>query len=404
MPSTEAFPLVVPQNVTIIGWDDSANAPTSRKVTVPAGQTGFTIASSNVHLSYLAIAGTSTVANPAPTARFARGIVASAPSANTAISGISFDHLSVTNALDDGVLLGNSLPGGGGATIALGAAVTVGPGVTITGSGYVLGTTAQRASGLRIIGSAVATVVGGAGVDQTSFVANTQHGVQVAQLGQLIINATAPAAAPYDGAPIVSKGNLTANLAINQTPIGAAGNAPPMPLNTVTGFVSLNGGANGIRVEGGSRLKLRSSVSLGNVANGVIVAPSNWPTTGADPASAADDAFLGGVDLGRDAAANKGGNVLQAPGATVGFSTAQNHGAGVCLTVQAIATAGQTLQAAGNVFAGSGAFIDCAATAANTPVVKNNLCASTASAVPTSVGVTGRLNANSVKLDNCLGQ
>jgi hypothetical protein len=404
LPSTESYPIVLPQNVTVQGWNSGTGSPAPRQVIVPAGRTGFSVTANNVGLSYLAIVGTVPV-NPTNTQRFSQGIVASSAT-TTPITGVVIDHVSVTNSLRDGIDLGGSIATATGTTY-YGAIATIGPGVTITGAGYVSTGVNIRSSGLRVLGNAAATITGGTGVDQTSFVSNTEHGISVVQLGHIAISSTAPITAPFDGAPVIARGNAAANLSIAQTPIGAAGSAPPMPLNTVTGLVSFGGTINGIRVEGGSRLQLRGSVSLANGANGVHVVNSGWPTTGANAASTADVVFLGGIDVGTDTSTNKGGNLLQAPGATVGFSANQNHGAGVCLSITAVAMNGQTLNAAGNMLAGSGVTIDCATAAANTAVVQNNTCASAANAVPTSVGVTGTMggmNANKVKLDNCVGR
>jgi hypothetical protein len=141
--------------------------------------------------------------------------------------------------------------------------------------------------------------------------------------------------------------NSVAGLAISQTP-GAG-----LPLNTVNGLVvvgTTNG--NGIRIEGGSNVKVSNSWSLGNSGSGVLVATSLVGVT--------RNNSMTNIVLGTTAA--PGGNVFQAD-----LGSNANQGAGICLQLDANSG---TLMARGNQFSGGAK----CATAASVLTFDNKTC------------------------------
>ena len=125
----------------------------------------------------------------------------------------------------------------------------------------------------------------------------------------------------------------------------------------MNGLVAYGNATGGIRIGGGSSLKLRNSVLVGNVYGVYLVLGTG---------SSADS--LANIDLGNLAASDPGKNTLQAPstvnadggadGGDAGASAIFNSGAGVC--VQVAAGGGQALKAEGNVWAAAtGESVDC---------------------------------------------
>ncbi|MFI5054239.1 MAG: hypothetical protein ACHQDE_07750, partial [Acidimicrobiia bacterium] len=403
----EAFPLVLPANVEVLGQPQSGTTPP--KVLVPAGKVAFRLGSSNSGLSNLTIDG---VDDSNSSTRYTSGVVIDAPPGGSAPTGITLDHVSVQQSLRDGIAIG-----AGNATT--GATVTVGPGVRVSGAGFGSAGGAGgtvRSNGITIAGSASVTIVGGAGSDRSAFNENSQHGIAVHDRAAITIaeslNLTDPTSMAYDEANVTANGNDFAGLTIIQSPVGAATNSSDwqsMPTNMITGLVTLNTrNGNGIRLEGGSKVVLRSCVSYGNAANGVAV-----PTSTASGGSAADANFVGGIDLG--ASGHSGGNVVQVPGVAFGATPphgqSPNQGAGICLNIAAAASGGQTLAAQGNwlVASGSNAETDCSSSAGTAVVRRDTNCRSTQSTgrrlgIPTSVGIIGPgggMNTNAVDVTQC---
>src|SRR4029079_2660197 len=169
----------------------------------------------------------------------------------------------------------------------------------------------------------------------TTFNNNTQHGIYVT--GADIVNITGfpvTVPAPNGQGTVVASGNAFAGLRIFEAP-GAAS------LSTVNGFVAWQNAQNGLRLYGGGKVKVRNSVFLANVLNGVYV-------TGYDGTAAGND--LSQIDLGT--AADKGHNPLQA---LLGSSP---DNTGLCVSMSG-GMGALTLRAVGNVFAGP---LDCAST------------------------------------------
>src|ERR1017187_6076510 len=127
------------------------------------------------------------------------------------------------------------------------------------------------------------------------------------------------------------------NVDFGQTP------ATGTPLSTIDGLYSwASTQGDGLRILGGSKIKVRNSVFLANGGNGIRIAS-------AGAALAANS--LAGIDLGTTGAAagNAGRNLLQAQA-----GSDPNVGAGICVDL-ATGAGAQALTAVGNQFAG----IDC---------------------------------------------
>jgi len=229
--------------------------------------------------------------------------------------------------------------GGHGIAVSNGT-LAIGQGVTVTGAGSAL----KRRDGLNIAGGLVNITVT-AGQAPSTFNNNTQNGIYVTGAG--VINITGfpvIVPAPNGQGTVVASGNAFGGLNIFEAP-GASG------LSTVNGFVAWQNAQNGLRLYGGEKVKVRNSVFLANVLNGVFV-------TSFDATAAGND--LSQLDLGT--AADGGRNVLQS---AVG---SMPDLAGVCVQM-ASGRGTLTLSARGNVFAGP---IDC--TSSTSPIVRSTVC------------------------------
>ena len=89
-------------------------------------------------------------------------------------------------------------------------------------------------------------------------------------LGSVNITGTAGDALPSNSGTVVASGNTTAGIRINQTPGGAG-----LVTNSISGLVSWGNTNYGMRLFGGSLVKVRNSVLLGNLQYGVIVGGAN---------------------------------------------------------------------------------------------------------------------------------
>jgi hypothetical protein len=227
--------------------------------------------------------------------------------------------------------------GGNGIAVSNGT-LNVGQGVTVTGAG----TAAKRRDGLNVAGGTVNIGVA-AGQAPTAFSSNTQHGIYVTGAGAVNISGVPVTPANGQGT-VVANGNFFAGLRIFEAP-GAAGTS------SVSGLVTWSNAQNGLRLYGGSKVKIRGGVFLDNGLNGVYL-------TSYDGSAAGND--LSGLDLGK--AGDPGHNQLQA---------ALGSGpdlAGLCIGM----AAGQgalTLSAEGNVFSGP---TDCSSS--NATIVRSPVC------------------------------
>jgi hypothetical protein len=395
---------IVPANRTIRGA--GAEIPT---IKVPTGSYGFALAAASSRLSQMVIdsADVATV-----TVRGNHGVQVFQGSATTTV----IDHLTVRNMRYAGIRVHRT-----GAGTQSGV-LTINGGVSVTGCG--------GAGGLHLYANGVATINGGTGTDVVSFQGNTGWGIYVQDLAAVTINGQASFPVPV-GEPegtVIVKGNTSGGVFIGQCVANAAlwiatnggpalvdpdgdcaatldGLASPPPANVITGLAVWNNGpgnVHGFRIEAGSSVKIRNSVSLGNGRAGVVIAngPNRNVANGAPPPTnwsyGVFDLSL--VDLGTGA--DPGRNLLQT-GWTGGTL---NGGSGIQMSITQ--GRGQVLRAAGNRLQENtrrDEVIDCAAT---TGVVSANTSVSTCwTGDPLEgVAVCGNLtgaNANTLDLTGC---
>jgi hypothetical protein len=149
---------------------------------------------------------------------------------------------------------------------------------------------------------------------------------------------------------VVANGNAETGITFYRS----SGGPPPLP-SVIAGLVAYGNGyrlglpagpSAGVLIYAGSNVKLRSSVILGNIGEGVLLIPTAYPIL--DGGASNDD--ISHVDLGTTNALDGGGsdwgkNTLQASSPDAGANSA----AGICL---ALDPGSGTLAAAGNTFAG----------------------------------------------------
>jgi hypothetical protein len=304
----EAFPIVVPANVTIKG---SGGTVTVRDVATNSGGVAFNLASSGSSLSNLLINGGTTGVH---------GVVVATGAAST-IGGVE-----VTGFAAAGVR-------------AEGGALTITAGTNIHDNGQ--GTSGEL-SGLHVLNDAQVTITGTGAPIQ--FNNNGQNGILVDGTGAAKLTVTGTPSSATAGTVVAN------NNGIDGVEIAQTGASPS--LVTLTGLVATSNTQDGLRVFGGSNVRVRGSMLLGNAQDGVNVATS----PGAAPAPKPDD--VSEIDLGTNTTTNAGNNVFQSSSTPNGF-------AGVCLNITR--DLNQTLNAQGNTWieAGDagGASIDCASVA-----------------------------------------
>ena len=321
--ASEVLPLLVPANVTIT----TKTGPIS--LTLPASSdptfsnvAGFQLAGDRASImpdpaAPLLIDGSSNTS----------GIAIGVAPGTTKTAGLQY--VTVQNTGGNGIAVSNGV-------------LKIGQGVTVKNAG----TTTTRRDGLNIGGGTVHIAVA-AGQAPTSFLNNTQHGIYVTGAGVLTV-AGVPVTPPNGQGTVVTMGNFSSGVRIFEAPgVGAQ--------STLAGRVAWANASTGLRVYGGSKLKLRNSVILANPTNGVYV-------TSFDNTAAGND--LSQLDLGT--VADPGHNTLQA---ALGSNP---DVAGVCVSMAAAQDAlklradALTLHAAGNVFAGP---IDCATASLPPPLL-----------------------------------
>ena len=281
----ETFPINVTTNVTITAVGGLVT------ITPPAAQAAFGFASAGSGINGTLGGGSLIIDGGGNTASF--GVVATTGST----TATSLRNVTIQNFLQGGVRVANA------------GVLTIQQGVAVTGNGTVA--VGARRPGLHVTGSAHVDITVPMGQPTTSFNLNTQHGILVDGTASVTITGSQSGGT----GTIECRGNAVAGLAIAQTP----GNN--LPLNAVTGFLSVGTTqGNGIRIEGGSNVRMRDSYSLGNFGSGIIVATSVIATV--------RNNSLTNIDLGSrlDAGGSPGGNTFQA---SIGSNA--NGGAGICL-------------------------------------------------------------------------
>jgi len=308
----ETFPIVLPANVNLTTSGGTV------EVDVPDGTSGFTLNArgSGINLGSLddAGAGNALVINGRSTGNMATvGIVVDTGAGVTTANAPQISFVDVTSFVNDGILVHNA------GIVRIGAAVT----------STLNGLTNARRAGLHVTGTGQAIIDVPAGATPSHFDSNTNHGILVDQNGSVTITGTVIDGAMGTGTVTTSR-NYLAGIWIEQTP-----GTPP--LNTITGVASFgNTNGNGMRFVGGSNVKLRGSVLLGNQVNGLIVSAG-----AGGPGNDISNIDVGTVGGG---GSTLGGNTLQGA-----LGLGNNGGAGLCLDVGNNAG---TLEAAGNIFEG----------------------------------------------------
>lgn len=335
----ESFPIAIPANVVILGAV-GANVT----VAVPAGTNGFGISTAGAGLANLVLDGSSQAAQ--------NGIVSAGGALGT-ITGVE-----VMNFAAAGIRMESGK-------------------LTIDGGTYVHqnGASGSKVPGLRVLGDATATILGGTIAAPTRFSQNAGAGIDVSELATVQMTGTLAANMLGIGTVVVDK-NGAQGITIAQALV----KLPPFPpASSITGVVAADNGTMGVEVLGGSALTLRGSVMLKNGMHGVNVA--------GNPAGAVGDDFddIARIDLGTAGIINPsyGKNVVQ-------DDNAFNQGVGICLALRnAPASVGQKLKAAGNIFS---ATIDCSQMSA---VLKSNKCNAGSNG---PLGITGTLDSFDVTM------
>ena len=222
--------------------------------------------------------------------------------------------------------------------------LTIGGGVVVSGS---------SSDGL-LVAAGTANITNTSGT-QTLFTGNS-IGIEAQTTGAVNITGT-PTSVPSNNGTVLSSFNVNDGLRIDQTP----GSAVTCSIN---GLVAWGNGAPniapGVRLFGGSTVKIRNSVLLSNGTFGVQISSTNNTTSaGAD---------VSGMDLGTSG--DLGKNYLQAPFGGAGV----NGSGGLCVALTNYApaplqplTLTETVNAYGNELASSAApstQVNCATTAA----------------------------------------
>jgi hypothetical protein len=258
-----------------------------------------------------------------------------------------------------------------------GNAIRVSAGVLNIGAGVVA--TGSSQDGLLVAGG-VANISVPSGQTQTSFSGNTRYGIEVTTTGSVNISGVPGAPIPSGNGTVLVTGNSVSGVAIQQTP-GTAG----LATNSIDGLVSWANTNYGLRLFGGSVVKVRNSVLLANTGYGVLV------SSGANSAAGNN---LGGLDLGT--ASDFGKNYLQTPLGALGT----NLTGGLCVSLTNCtgtcpAPLAANLTAAGNFMVSTGnAQVDCSS---STATITKGTCGSQRSdGINVATGIT-----TTVTIANC---
>ncbi len=295
----ESFPIAVPANVLVLGA-----AGATVRVRPTAGTSGFNLATSGSALRNLQLDGQN--------AQALHGIVATT-GASSEVTLVDVSGFQLAGIRAQGGVLGL-----GGGT-----------------SSHENGTSSQAAPGLRVLGDAVVAITGGTVAAPTSFSLNTGPGIDVREAGSIKLSGTV-SVGPLGAGTVVALKNGDQGLRIEQ----ALTTLPPFPPQSVVdGLVASTNASMGVEIFGGSAVRLRNGVFVKNGVDGVRVSGNPNGNPGQD----FDD--VSRIDLGTAGITpSYGKNVLQDPSAT-------NQGVGLCLDlINAPASVGQVLKAAGNVF------------------------------------------------------
>jgi hypothetical protein len=341
----ETYPITLPTNTTLT----TTGGPVT--ITVPAA----TLFQLNNNAS--AITGGSGAPLVLDGATHTGGIaILNSPGTSTFTSSIS--NLTIQNTNNDGIRV-------------TAGTLTVGAGLVVSGSNQ---------DGIHITGGA-ANINNPSGA-QTLFTNNAQHGIEVGTLGSVSITGTPGSPVPSNSGTVVANFNTTAGIRINQTPGGVG-----LVTNSINGLVSWGNTNYGMRLFGGSLVKVRNSILLGNGQYGVIVGSGANSIAGND---------LSKLDMGKPTDAGK--NYIQTPlgalgtNSSGGLCVALTNCTGACLSGGALT---ESMSAEGNfmVSAVGNTELDCST---STAAITKGTCGghvsdgiNTATGITTTVDVAG---------------
>jgi hypothetical protein len=302
---SETLPIAIPANVKVT----TSGGPIGCKP--PAGKVGFRFGGAGASLS--PAAGAALTIDGAATS--GAGVLFALPDGASA----TLANVVVENTGDDGVRVT-------GGTAVLGS-------LTVNNAG----TAVQKQSGVEVTaGTARFVATGGATIVIAN---NSEHGISVSGRGNVELLG-APSGTPgQGGGSLQVRGNAEAGLHIAQDLTVAIGQRK---INDVDGLVAHANRGAGLRVRGGSRLKLRRSVLLANGGAGVLIESAAAGAAGND---------VSGIDLG--ASGDPGKNVLQTP-----LGSNPNTGAGICIDLS-VGVGAVSVKARGNTFATASGALDC---------------------------------------------
>ncbi len=291
-------------------------------------------------------------------------VLAGAINAGVDVSGIAIQVSPGTTTFTSSVSnLTIQNTNGDGIRVAAGT-LTVGGGVTVTGSNN---------DGIHITGG-VANINNPSGA-QTLFSNNAQHGIEVGTLGSVNVVGT-PASPPSASGTVLAYQNTQAGIRINQTPGGVG-----LITNSINGLVTWANTNYGMRLFGGSLVKVRNSVMLGNGQYGVLVSSGANTVAGNDTSN---------IDLGKVAATDPGKNYLQSP-----LGASNNSQAGLCVNLTAC-TAGclaggpltETISAEGNEMVSNTGNLQVDCSTATTVITKGNCASQHSDGIAVAAGIT----------------
>ena len=322
--ASETLPIIVPANVTITTQDGPI------RVNLPA--------SGDPNLAN--VAGFQLARRPArDRARSGGAVTIDGGSQHAPGIGIGVSPGAGKTASLSYVIVQNT--GGHGIAVSNGT-LAIGQGVTVTGAGTAL----KRRDGLNVAGGTVNIVVT-AGQAPTAFNNNTQHGIYVT--GAAVINI---AGFPVTCRRPTGRGRSSRTATRSRACASSSRRARATFEHRSTAWSRGRTRRTGFASTAAGKVRVRNSVFLANVLNGVYI-------TSYDTSAAGND--LSQLDLGT--AADPGRNIMQA---ALGSNP---NLAGLCVGMSPGLNMALTLSARGNIFAGP---TDCATSTA--ALVRSTVC------------------------------
>lgn len=337
----ERFPIDIPANVKVT----SSGGPVL--VRLPAAKIGFRLLGKSASLGGPSTGNEITIDGGGTSAT---AVIANVPGTDAA----SVANLKIKKTADDGLRV-------------LGGTLAIGPVLEVSEAG----TASAKQSGLDITGG-VAVLASSSG--RIALWKNSEHGIKVTSRGEVDIAGTPSGTAGAGNGSVLVAENGDAGLHIAQDIAFGA-----RKVSDVSGLVAHANQGPGLRVQGGSKVKLRGSVLLANGGSGVLLEPAAASVAGND---------VSGIDLG--VSGDPGKNIVQAL-----LGSNPNTGAGLCVDLSAAAGTA-TVRARGNLFAGTASVLDCSAATPSGKIAIADNCGRVNVGVRKQVGTTV-----TVELNNC---